>query len=144
MITRRSFMIASGMTALASTRVFGANEKLRVGVIGAGHRMKGLLDSADKAGAYEIVAVCDVYGPNRDAVRERSNGLATTHLDYREVLDKNIDAVIIGSPDHWHVPMAGDALRARNDVYLETPVTRTVEGGAALTRVHGHGYVPVV
>src|SRR5438445_8875796 len=64
MITRRSFMIASGMTALASTRVFGANEKLRVGVIGAGHRMKGLLDSADKAGAYEIVAVSDVYGPN--------------------------------------------------------------------------------
>ena len=104
MITRRSFMIASGMTALASTRVFGANEKLRVGVIGAGHRMKGLLDSADKAGAYEIVAVSDVYGPNRDAVKERSNGMATTHLDYREVLDKNIDAVIIASPDHWHVP----------------------------------------
>jgi len=49
MITRRSFIIASGMTALASTRVFGANDKLRIGVIGAGHRMKGLLDAADKA-----------------------------------------------------------------------------------------------
>src|ERR1700758_2972553 len=134
MITRRSFMIASGMTALASTRVFGANEKLRVGVIGAGHRMKGLLDAADKAGAYEIVAVSDVYGPNRDAFKERSNGLATTHLDYREVLDKNIDAVIIGSPDHWHVPMAVDALAAGKDVYLEKPVTHTLEEGAALTR----------
>src|SRR6201997_4624635 len=135
MITRRNFIIASGMTALASTRVFGANEKLRLGVIGAGHRMKGLLDCADKAGAYEIVAVSDAYGPHRDAIRERSNGLATTHLDYREVLDKNIDAVIIASPDHWHVQMAVDALKAGKDVYLEKPVTHTIEEGAMLTRV---------
>src|SRR5215831_8246834 len=134
MITRRSFMIASGMTALASTRVFGANDKLRIGVVGAGHRMKGLLDAADKAGAYEIVAVSDVYGPNRDAVKERSNGLATTHLDYREVLDKNVDAVIIASPDHWHVPMAVDALKASKDVFLEKPVTHTIEEGEILTR----------
>ena len=134
MITRRSFIIASGMTALASTRVFGANDKLRVGVIGAGHRMKGLLDAADKAGAYEIVAVSDVYGPNRDAVKERSNGLATTHLEYREVLDKNIDAVIIASPDHWHVTMAADALKAGKDVFLEKPVTHTIEEGETLTK----------
>src|SRR5215472_11724706 len=134
MITRRSFIIASGMTALASTRVFGANDKLRVGVIGAGHRMKGLLDAADKAGAYEIVAVSDVYGPSRDAVKERSNGLATTHLDYREVLDKNVDAVMIASPDHWHVTMAVDALKAGKDVFLEKPVTHTIEEGETLTR----------
>ena len=47
MLNRRTFLIASGMTALASTRAWGANDKLRIGVIGAGHRMKGLLDSAD-------------------------------------------------------------------------------------------------
>jgi predicted dehydrogenase len=134
MTTRRTFLVASGLTALASTRVFGANDKLRVGVIGAGQRMKGLLDSADKAGAYEIVAVSDVYGPHRDAIRERSNGLATMHLDYREVLDKNIDAVIIASPDHWHVQMAVDALKAGKDVYLEKPVTHTIEEGVTLTR----------
>ena len=134
MTTRRTFLVASGLTALASTRVFGANDKLRVGVIGAGQRMKGLLDSADKAGAYEIVAVSDMYGPHRDAMRERSNGLATMHLDYREVLDKNIDAVIIASPDHWHVQMAVDALKAGKDVYLEKPVTHTIEEGVTLTR----------
>ena len=83
--TRRSFLIASGVTALASTRVFGANDTIRLGVIGAGQRMKGLLDAAEKVGPYQIVAVSDVYGPHRDAVRDRSNGLATTHLDYREV-----------------------------------------------------------
>jgi len=134
MINRRSFLIASGMTALASTRVFGANDTLRVGVIGAGRRMKGLLDCADKVTPYQIVAVSDVYGPNRDAVKERSNGLATMHLDYREVLEKDVDAVIIASPDHWHVRMAVDALAAGKDVYLEKPVTHTLEEGATLTR----------
>ena len=134
MITRRSFIIASGMTALASTRVFGANDTLRIGVIGAGHRMRGLLDAADKVAPYQIVAVSDVYGPNRDFIVQKSNGLATAHLDYREVLAKDIDAVIIASPDHWHVPMAVDALKAGKDVYLEKPVTHTVEEGATLTR----------
>jgi len=134
MITRRSFIIASGLTALASTRVFGANDTVRIGVIGAGHRMKELLDAADKVGPYQIVAVSDVYGPNRDAIVQRSNGLATAHLDYREVLAKDIDAVIIASPDHWHVRMAVDALAAGKDAYLEKPVTHTVEEGATLTR----------
>ena len=96
MIDRRGFIIATGMTALAATRVFGANEKIRLGLIGAGERMKGLIDSANKASPCEIVAVSDVYGPHRDLFKERSGGLATTHLDYREVLDnKDVDAVII-------------------------------------------------
>jgi predicted dehydrogenase len=133
--TRRSFLIASGLTALASTRVFGANDTIRIGVIGAGERMRGLLGAAEKTGhSYQIVAACDVYGPRRDAIKERSNGLATTHLDYREVLDKDVDAVIIASPDHWHVTMAVDALKASKDVYLEKPVTHTLEEGAILQR----------
>jgi len=135
MITRRNFVIATGMTALAATRVFGANEKLRLGLIGAGERMKGLIDSANKAGPCEIVAVSDVYGPHRDLFKERSGGLATTSLDYRAVLDnKDVDAVVIAAPDHWHVRMALDALAAGKDVYLEKPVTHTIEEGAVLTK----------
>src|SRR6202163_4860346 len=133
MISRRTFLVASGFTALASTRVFGANDTLRIGVIGAGRRMKNLLDAADKVAPYQIVAVSDVYGPYRDAVLQRPNGLATTHLDYREVLEKEVDAVFIASPDHWHVRMAVDALAAGKDVYLEKPVTHTMEEGATLT-----------
>jgi predicted dehydrogenase len=131
---RRSFLIASGLTALASTKVLGANDTLRVGVIGAGGRMKTLLDSAEKTGTpFQIVAVSDVYGPRRDAVKERAAGVAaTTHLDYHEVLEKDIDAVLIAAPDHWHVRMAVDALAAGKDVYLEKPVTHTIEEGAAL------------
>jgi predicted dehydrogenase len=128
MITRRR------LTALASTRVFGANDIIRLGLIGAGQRGTYLLNAAEKAGPYQIVAVCDVYGPNCDAIKERSKGLATTHVDYREVLESDIDAVIIASPDHWHVRMAIDALQAGKDVYLEKPVTHTLEEGATLMR----------
>src|SRR5712664_2296663 len=133
-LDRRSFIVAGGLTALASTRVLGANDTLRVGVIGAGGRMGGLLNAADHLGHYQIVAVSDVYGPRRDAVKLRSNGIATTHVDYREILEQSIDAVIIASPDHWHVRMAVDALGAGKDVYLEKPVTHTIEEGAALSR----------
>src|ERR1700721_1610830 len=134
MLYRRSFLIDSGLTALASTRVLGANDTIRIGVIGAGGRMRGLLDAADKSAQYQIAAVSDVYAPHRDAVKERSKGIATTHLDYREVLEQDVDAVIIASPDHWHVRMAVDALAAGKDVYLEKPVTHTLEDAQTLTR----------
>jgi len=129
---RRSFLIASGLTALASTRAFGANDTLRIGVIGAGGRMRTLLDCAERVGPCQFVAVSDVYKPHRDAVVERSDGLATSHVDYREVLAKDVDAVIIAAPDHWHVRIATEALAAGKDVYLEKPVTHTLEEGTTL------------
>jgi predicted dehydrogenase len=102
-------------------------------VIGAGGRMRNLLDAADHLGSYQIVAVSDVYAPHAEAVKARSNGLATTHVDYHEVLDnKEIDAVLIATPDHWHVRVATDAIAAGKDVYLEKPVTHTLEQGAPL------------
>ena len=132
---RRSFLLASGLTALASARAAGANDLIRVGAIGCGGRMRDDLSAAEKAQGFELAAGCDVYEPRRDAIRERSNELATTHLDYREVLDKkDIDAVFIAAPDHWHVRIAVDALAAGKDVYLEKPVTHTLEEGETLTR----------
>jgi predicted dehydrogenase len=132
---RRSFILGTGLTALASTKAFAASDKLRIGVIGAGGRMRNLLDAADTIGSYEIAAVSDVYAPHCDAVKTRSNGLATTHVDYREILDrKDIDAILIATPDHWHVRVAIDAIAAGKDVYLEKPVTHTFEEGAPLIR----------
>jgi len=133
--SRRSFLIAGGLTALGATRAFGANDTLRIGVIGAGGRMEDLLTAADKVGNYQIVAVSDVYGPRLDAIRKRSNSSnASTHTNYQEVLRQDIDAVFIASPDHWHVRMAVDALSAGKDVYLEKPVTHTLEEGEALVK----------
>jgi len=133
--TRRTFLIASGLTALSATRVWGANDTLRIGVIGAGGRMNDLLNAADKAGSCEIAAVCDAYAPRMDAVKQRPNaGGATAHADYRDLLQQNIDVVMIASPDHWHVRMGVDALTAGKDVYLEKPVTHTIDEGAALIK----------
>ncbi|GAC1420058.1 MAG: Gfo/Idh/MocA family oxidoreductase [Acidobacteriaceae bacterium] len=134
---RRSFLIAGGLTALASTRAFGANDRLRIGVIGAGGRMRLLLNSAETTGVpFEIVSVSDVYTPRRDEVKTRTSArAATTCMDYREVLDdKSIDAVIIATPDHWHLRMAVAALAAGKDVYLEKPVTHTLEEGETLQK----------
>lgn len=135
--TRRSFLIASGLTALSSSRAFGANEKIRIGVIGAGGRMGQLLASADASGVpFEIAAVSDVYAPRREQVKTRANATtATTHMDYREVIDnKTLDAVLIATPDHWHVRIAAAALASGKDVYLEKPVTHTLEEGATLQK----------
>ena len=134
---RRSFLVAGGLTALASTRAFGASERLRIGVIGAGGRMRSLLNSAESSGVpFEIVAVSDVYAPHREQVKTRPSAAeATTCMDFREVLDnKGIDAVIIATPDHWHVRIAEAALAAGKDVYLEKPVTHTLEEGAVLLK----------
>jgi predicted dehydrogenase len=78
-------------------------------------------------GGNEIVAVCDVYEPHRLAAKAKFAPAAKDYLDHREVLDrKDVDAVIIGTPDHWHVPIAIDAVRAGKDVYCEKPVTHTL------------------
>ena len=133
--TRRGFLIASGLTALSTTRILGANDTLRIGVIGAGGRMGDLLDASEKAGGVQFTAVSDVYAPHTDAVKQRAKGKdATTHPDYRELLQQDVDAVLIAAPDHWHVRMAVDALNAGKDVYLEKPVTHTIEEGAALLK----------
>ena len=136
-LDRRHFLIAGGLTALASTRAFGANDRLRIGVIGAGGRMRALLNAAESTGVpFEIVSVCDVYAPRREEVKSRASAAtATTCVDYNDVLsDKSIDAVIIATPDHWHVRIARAALAAGKDVYLEKPVTHTLEEGEALQK----------
>jgi predicted dehydrogenase len=125
------------MTAVASTRAWGAGTRLRLGVIGTGGRMNSLLSAADSSGTdMEIVSVCDVYAPAREKVKTRASAAnATLHGDFREVLDdKTVDAVVIATPDHWHVRCAAAAVGAGKDVYLEKPVNHTLEEGAILKK----------
>lgn len=127
--------MATGVSAIAAKRVLGANDVIRVGLVGCGGRSRDLLRAADQAGGYQLVAACDVYEPRRDEVRETRGSDIVTHLDYRDLLtNKDLDAVIIATPNHWHVQMACDAIAAGKDVYLEKPVTHTIEQGAVLTR----------
>jgi predicted dehydrogenase len=133
---RRDFLRNSVvLTALSTSRILGANERVRIAGLGTGGRCSYLLSLASKAGA-EIVALCDVYEPHRLAAQEKLAPAARAdYVDYREVLDhKDVDAVIIGSPDHWHVAMTLDAIQSGKDVYVEKPVSHTIKEGERLEK----------
>ena len=139
-ITRRNFLETSTTgvavtTALSYSKVLGANDRIRLGAIGTGGRCQKALMAYSKAQPdTEIVAVCDVYETRiLEALEIAPN--AKQSRDYRTVLDdKTIDAVLIGSPDHWHAKMTTDAVGAGKDVYVEKPVTHSLEEGAPLVK----------
>lgn len=139
--SRREFLEGSAMASAAwlggFTRpgVLGANDRIRIGVLGAGQRAQYLMKLFSEAPSVEIVAVCDVYGPHREAAVKLASPGATATLDYREVLDrKDVDAVVIGSPDHWHKAMLVDAVRAGKDAYCEKPIMHSIEEGVEMVR----------
>jgi predicted dehydrogenase len=133
---RRDFLRNSAiLTALSTSRILGANERVRIAGLGTGGRCSYLLGLASKAGA-EIVALCDVYEPRRLAAQGKLAPTARAdYVDYRAVLDrKDVDAVIVGSPDHWHVAMTLDAIQSGKDVYVEKPVSHTIAEGERLEK----------
>ncbi len=131
---RRRFLGAAIATAASYGRVLGANDRIRIGAIGTGGRCQYLLGLLNQVGSNEIVAVCDVYEPHRlEAKAKYASGGAGDYGDHREILDRNdIDAVVIGTPDHWHVPILTDAVRAGKDAYCEKPVTHKLAEGEPL------------
>jgi predicted dehydrogenase len=133
---RRTFIkaaAAASLSAAAARRVLGANERIKVGVIGSGGRGRLLLELFQRSGEADIGAVCDVYEPRRLQARELTSGQARECGDYRRVLeDPSLNAVVIATPDHWHTPMALEALAAGKDIFLEKPVTHDLDEGARL------------
>lgn len=121
-------------TSRAQDKPRQKNERLGVG--GIGLRYQGSVD-LNKAALYgDIVAVCDVDRNVRDQAKAAFGSTPKSFEDYRELLARpEVDVVIIGTPDHWHVKMAIDALRAGKDVYVEKPLTLTVDEGKLLRRV---------
>ena len=125
----------AALTAASYSRVLGANDRVQVAGLGTGGRCRYLLQTAVKQNI-QITALCDIYGPNVQRVREELAPGAAVHTDYRRMLEgKEFDAVFIGSPDHWHVPMTMDAVRAGKDVYVEKPISHTIEEGEALLKL---------
>ncbi len=130
---RRDFLTTAAGTLLAGSRVLGANDRVRIGLIGTGNRCMYLARLLDHLPANEIVAACDINELHRFAAVDTVGNQAKPVADYHEVLDRNdIDAVVIGAPDHWHVRMTLDAVAAGKDVYCEKPVTHTIEQGDLL------------
>jgi predicted dehydrogenase len=152
----KSALAAAGVTlgvnslnASEYNRVTGSNGKIRMGFIGLGNRGSQLLAAFMKSPDVEIAAFCDVYEPY--ILRDRSKvdpryikelggqiprmgeafpGKVKLYSDYRKLLeDKDIDAVCIATPDHWHAIMTIDALSAGKDIYCEKPLTITIREG---------------
>ena len=138
-ITRRNFTVSSVATALSAARVLGANDRVRVGLIGCGGRGKQDWTTLLKMKDAQPVVVCDLFEPFRAAASQMAGGVEqATH--FRRVLDrKDLDAVIVATPDHWHAYMATAACAAGKDVYCEKPLSLTIEDGkhmVATARAH--------
>lgn len=141
-ITRRDFTKATIVaaattvaTAASSSRVLGANDRVRLGFIGLGNRgdqvLSGFLEHRD----CEVAAVCDLYKPYRDFAASRIEGHPEQYTDYRKVLDrKDLDAVVIATPDHWHALQMIHACQAGKDVYVEKPASAAVNEGRAMVK----------
>ena len=118
---------------LAPQRALGANERVRIGLIGTGGRCQYLGGVLKNLAGAEIVGACDVYEPRRLEAAQKMGPQARPAADYREILDRrDVDAVVIGAPDHWHTPMTLDAVAAGKDVYVEKPVTHDLGEGEKL------------
>lgn len=120
---------------LAPAAALGANDRIRVGVIGTGGRARGLMRQLSELPGQEIVAVSDVYEPRMLEAAEITAGKALKVADYRRILDdKDVDAVLIGAPDHWHKAMTLESLAAGKDIYLEKPVSHSLEEGEEMVK----------
>jgi predicted dehydrogenase len=105
-----------------------------LGAIGLGARGSGDMRTFLSTNQVDVVALCDVWGNRVDAAKQYAPG-ATTFSDHRRLLDmKGVDAVLIATPDHWHVPIAIDAVGAGKDVYCEKPLTLKMEQGPMLVQ----------
>jgi len=107
------------------------SDRVNVAFIGFGIRGNILLEAARKTGQANLVAVSDCYQGHLDRAKERTEGKIETYFgQYKKILDRSdVDAVIIATPDHWHLQMVLDALAAGKDVFIEKPMTKTVEEG---------------
>lgn len=146
--SRRQFLGTSlagvaGITLIPGCKA-APSDTLRLGFIGLGRQAMFLMGSFINIDGVQVVAGSDVYGRKRERFAQRvtkhyeeleQKADVKTYEDYRKLLDrKDIDAVVIAAPDHWHYHMASEALRAGKDVYLEKPLTFTIAEGQKLVK----------
>ena len=139
--SRRSFLASAAagtavpMTAASASRILGANDRIRLGLIGCGGMGRGDLNDMLKAGKTQAVALCDVdesqiAKTHKSVVADYEQEAELRTGDFRRVLDRDdIDAVIVATPDHWHALPTVEACKAGKDVYVEKPLAMTVWEG---------------
>src|SRR5499427_1194090 len=134
---RREFIkqttAAMSTTAISAKRVIGANDRVMIGLIGCGGRGLDVAQLMRKVSGVEYGAVCDVYAPNAEMAKQQLNSAARLFGDFRKLLElKEIDAVHIATPDHWHAIPTVLACQAGKDVYVEKPLAHNIREGRAM------------
>ena len=131
---RRTFLLAGGSLLAVQA---APSDQINLGVIGSGGRGTFVMTVFQKDPELRVTAVCDVYEPNLENALSTASKTPGTHpkiyRNYKELLaDKDIHAVLIATPEHWHAQMVLDALAAGKDVYVEKPLCHTPEEGVQL------------
>jgi predicted dehydrogenase len=141
--TRRQLAGKLLMGAASYSRILGANDTIQVGCIGVGGRAQVLLRNFEAIKGTRISAVCDVWGENLEKARQIAGpGAFATRESEQLLARRDVDAVVIGAPDHQHVPLTIAACRAGKDVYCEKPVTHDMrEGRPLLEAVRASGRI---
>jgi predicted dehydrogenase len=125
---------AAAFTAASYSRIMGANDKINLGWIGAGDRGTYVCKTFHGSGQVNVTAVAEIWGDKLDKAVTTYPG-AKGYTDHRKLLEqKDIDAVLIATPDHWHAGCTIDALNAGKDVYVEKPLTLTIEEGPMIVK----------
>jgi predicted dehydrogenase len=128
---RREFLGAAGLAA--AQRVIGANDRVTVGLIGCGGRGRYVSGLMREAPGVDFAATADVYLPNAERTKEWAGTAARSYQDFRRLLEqKDIDAVLVATPDHWHAAIAVLACQAGKDVYVEKPLAHNIREGRAI------------
>lgn len=141
-ISRRTFGKKSAaaifaLTAAQAGRVRGANERIRLGFIGVGGRGQQLLAAFSQHADADIAVLCDVSASTLEEARQKhTQGKAEAQGDFRKVIErKDLDAVVLATPDHWHAIQTVMACRAGKDVYCEKPLSKTIFEGRKMIEV---------
>jgi predicted dehydrogenase len=114
--------------------VYGANDRIQLGLIGCGDRGRHDMGNFQKAGNVDVVALCDIWATHVERAKQDAPN-ARTFDDHRKLLElKEVDVALIGVPDHWHTHIAIDALNAGKDVYVEKPLTLRIEEGPSVVK----------
>jgi predicted dehydrogenase len=135
--SRRDFLRAGAVATTAASygRILGANDRIQLGIVGTGGRGQYLMRETNRIGGVTWVSVCDVYSVRRDQAAGIAGGSPKTYNEHERLLEqKEIDAVIVATPDHWHAPVAVDACRAGKDVYIEKPMVHFPADGQAVVQ----------
>ena len=120
----------STQTAAGYSRILGANEKIVVGFVGTGGMGRSNLKDFLKMPEVDVAAVCDVFQGNLDQALKMTDGKATGLKDFRQIIDrKDVDVVVVSTPDHWHALPMIYACDAGKDVYVEKPASLTIHEG---------------